>query len=236
MSDISIFTAVKYNNDLENPPVTGWCAQQLDNWTFPLFGSEIEVIEFNKDSDLQVARYQENTPESNALAVAFRIVLFLTVIFPLIVLIARAVMRHNIEFKKIEPTPLPSPPPSPPHTSPKIDPATIHLHLLEEDAGKEIRVPVGKAFSISLFRTPSSGHQRWEISQMPSFIHPLAKYIKDREYTSDFGNGRYLVGNGDDYVFVFEPKESGRGTIVMKLPCSFDATRTVKQMFTMIAE
>lgn len=166
-----------------------------------------------------------NTTKSNILAVIFRIALFVTIIFPLIVLIARAIIRRNIQFKKIEspkvslPTPL--------KTAPKINQSNIRL--LKDDAGKEIRVPVGKSFSIELWHSPSTGHHSWKIFQIPSFINQLDQHVSDQNQSPGFDGG------GNDYVFVFEPKVSGRGDIVMQLPCSFDASRTEEKKFTIIA-
>lgn len=229
MSDISIFTAVKYNNNLENPPVKGWCAKQLDNWTFPLFGSKIEIIQFDKDnaSDLKIARYQENTTKPKILVVAFHILLLVTVIFPLIVLISRAIIRHNIAFKKIEP---PNVLPTPPlKTTSKTN--QCNIRLLEGDTGKEIRVPVGKPFSIELWHSVTTGHNPWKISQIPSFINYLDQCINYLNHPPG------TCGGGNDYVFIFEPKSAGRGDIVMQLPClGLDDSRNVEKKFTFIAE
>jgi hypothetical protein len=216
MSEITLFTSVKYNSHIENPPVTGWLAKQLDNWTFPFFGSKIEVIEFDK-----VARYREDTTKSNCLTVALRILLFVTILFPLIVLIARTIIRRNIEYKKFE--------------GPKVSPPKIKqdiLRLSGKHAGKEIQVPAGKPFSIELFYSITTGHRPWKISQIPSFINHLDHYIDYRNNPPD------ICGGGDDYVFVFEPKKPGRGDIVMQLPDlggNPDPSYTVEERFTIVA-
>lgn len=213
MSEISLFTSVTYHNQIENPPVTGWCAKQLDHWTFPFFGSKIEVIEFDGN---KVARYREDTTKSNLLEVACRILLFATVVFSLIVLIARAILRQNIEFKKFEP--------------PKPKPEVPSLRAIQSN--QENQVPVGKPFSIELWHSWTTGHKPWEISQLPSFIKHLNKHVKSQNPPPDPD----ICGSGTDHVFVFEPKEPGRGDIVMRLPdLSGSDARTVEERFTIIA-
>ncbi len=105
------------------------------------------------------------------------------------------------------------------------------IPVLKKSAGREIPVPVGKPFAIELWHSPSTGHSPWEISKIPSFITPSSQYRKLRHYWGKFPP----PGNGDDYGFVFEPKEAGKGTIVMRLPCDFDATIEVKETFTIVA-
>jgi len=266
MSSVSIFTSVKYNNNLENPPVTGWCAKQLDRWAFPFFGSKIEVIKFdeNNASDLKVARYQEDKTSSSILGLVVRILLLATVIFPLIVLIARANIRHNIEFKKIEqskdvpsphlttpsetdqndissqdkiqqrviePTPVPL---SPLLTTPsEIIHGDIRLSYINDSyksTNEEIQVPLDKSFSIELFYSVSTGHKPWKISETPSFIDCVCENVVPQPQPPD------ACGGGNYYVFVFKLKESGKGNIVMQLPCFFDDRRTVNKVFTIIAE
>lgn len=122
----------------------------------------------------------------------------------------------------------PNGPPSPPiKTPPKTNKGNIRL--LEKDANKEIRVPIGNPFSIELFYSPSTGHHSWEISQIPSFINLVDKYVNYQDHDPD------CCGDGDDYGFVFEPKTSGTGSIIMKMPC-FDERRTVEKTFTIIAK
>ena len=120
--------------------------------------------------------------------------------------------------------------------------------LQGEHAGQEIQVPnirlrrriqdiaplqlsIGDRFSIELWHSSSTGHQPWRVAQLPSFIRELNQYIRYQD--------RPLVpvpGDGNDYGFIFEAKEPGRGTIVMELPCSFDATRAVETRFMIDAE
>lgn len=224
---VSLFTAVEYNCKL-TPPVTSWCAKQLDNWTFPVFGSKVEVIKFHKDtaSERIVARYQENnTPKSNCLAVAFDIFLLGTIIFPVIVLILRAIIRHNIEFKKHQP-PTDSLDPFPRTTVTK--PNECFMCLKEKDAGKEMRVPVGKTISITLWHSVTTGHQPWKVAQLPSFIKQLDAYTNDQYHPPEW------CGGGNDRLFIFQPQESGRGEIVMEMP-GFNATRTEVKRFTIIS-
>src|SRR5579862_993662 len=99
----------------------------------------------------------------------------------------------------------------------------IHMH----HDGKEIRASVGKPFSIGLWHSASTGHKPWKISQMPSFIKSVDQYINFIDHPPG------TCGGGDDYVFVFEPKEPGRGDIVMQLPDS--PSGTVEKTFTIIA-
>lgn len=100
----------------------------------------------------------------------------------------------------------------------------------EGNTSQEIQVPVGKSFSIKLWHSPTTGHQPWEIAQLPSFIKYLDKSIKFQDLPPD------VCGGGADYRFIFEPKKAGRGDIIMRLPCSFDASRTVEKKFTLVAD
>lgn len=124
------------------------------------------------------------------------------------------------------------PPISP--SSPLKTPSTIEKEnmrlLLEKDANTEIRVPIGKPFSIELWHSSSTGHSSWEVSQVPSFINQVDTYINYQDHSPG------LCGGGDNYGFVFEPKAPGIGSIIMKLPCSFDKNREVEETFTIIAE
>lgn len=105
------------------------------------------------------------------------------------------------------------------------------IHLLEEQADKEIRMPVGKSFSIELSHSFTTGHFPWEISQLPSFINQSEQHVYHRTYP------RGICGGGNDHVFVFETKEPGRGNIVMQLPdLNRAGHRTVERIFTIIAE
>ena len=138
---------------------------------------------------------------------------------------------YDFSKKKDDGTKIESPniPPSPPLKTPsKINKGNVQL--LEEDANKEIRVPIGKPFSIELWHSPTTGHSSWKISQVPSFINQVASYVNDQDHPPDF------CGGGDNYGFVFEPKEPGMGSIIMKLPCSFDESRAVEKTFTITAE
>jgi hypothetical protein len=218
MSEISLFTAVKYNNYCKNAPATGWCTKQLEKWSFPLFGSKIEVIEFTGN---KVARYLWKAPNSNILRVALRIVLFATIVFPLIVLFVRAIIRRNIEFKKIEA----------PKVTPKTKPDILSFRAIHSH--KENQVEVGKPFSIALWHSWTTGHRPWKIAEIPSFIHHSDQYVKGNNQHSDPD----ICGGKNDHVFVFEPLESGRGDIVMRLPdLSGSDARTLEKRFTIVAQ
>lgn len=117
----------------------------------------------------------------------------------------------------------------------KLDQSSVKhqdsIRLLEKHAGKEIRVPVGKSFAIQLWHSDSTGYNPWCISQIPSFITPIASQCIDRgHYSPD------ICGDGDDYEFTFEPNEPGKGNIVMQLPWSYDAGQTIEKIFTIIAD
>lgn len=214
MSDISIFTAVNYNDNVKNSPEMGWCAKQLDSWTFPLCGSKVEVIEFDKDnrSGLKVAQFHQKNTKSNCLDVAFRVLLLLTVIFPLVVVITRAVIRSNISFKKIDNS-VPAPIPGPDIYKKIISkPNLCKIQLQESDAGKEIRVPVGESFSVELKHSYSYGHNPWEIVQLPSFVNETDKYVNHLHPSVR------IPGAANDYMYIFTPTCLGKGEIIMWMP------------------
>ena len=104
------------------------------------------------------------------------------------------------------------------------------LQLGEKDAGKEIRISIGQRFSVELWHSSSTGHEPWIVSQAPSFIDSSDKYVNYQNHAPG------LCGGGDGYGFVFESKAPGKGSITMKLPCSFDESRSVEKTFMMISE
>ena len=95
----------------------------------------------------------------------------------------------------------------------------------ETDAGRPLRVPVGRGFGIRLRDNASIGYV-WSVEQVPSIL-------RDGGFLYD-GEGNEAAGAPTSKTFLFTPVRPGRGSLRMALEYRDDPSRTLS--FEVVAE
>lgn len=99
------------------------------------------------------------------------------------------------------------------------------LVFTEADAGRPVRVPVGRQFGISLGDNASIGYV-WRVAQVPAIL-------RDDGFLYD-GDGDAAPGAPTSKTFRFTAMRSGRGTLLMALAYRDEPSRVLS--FEVVAQ